>query len=392
MPYFLLLIISLLLSYRAVAWETDQYTLSATPIAETGEEVSRFIHKKLQSSLDLANYYRITYPSKIKQIEVKLSLEIKLFNDAKRASSYNQMAMLEQEIRLLRQVLKTYKDDFKLTQSQQGLSAIVAKTLGGAIAKEEKKDAIWKDITGITPYPTGMKDNQSISFSPKRFDSIYAYAGFHRILHPSHFIFSSTIKLFDIEIGLDKLGHIFNEGFQYYRKFNHAKNLGESDQVALNKGIAWGVDTENSYYGRWVSGIYSNADLASNYVGLHFYFNLFAPLEINGLTYPAILLQNKQGDYDFNPEPQNQPQRLLKRFISYHMNEAFNPSSLEYLQYIVVKKAVKNRCESWKNKHLEPAILKNKSSNLTRWNGKYYGFNAHNTVSIYDSCFASSSI
>lgn len=46
MPRFLLMITALLLSYRAVAWETDQYALSAQPIAETGEEVSRYVHNK----------------------------------------------------------------------------------------------------------------------------------------------------------------------------------------------------------------------------------------------------------------------------------------------------------------------------------------------------------
>jgi hypothetical protein len=53
---FVLLIVTLLFSARAVTWETDQYTLSPEPLAETGEEVSRYIYDKLQVSLDLARH------------------------------------------------------------------------------------------------------------------------------------------------------------------------------------------------------------------------------------------------------------------------------------------------------------------------------------------------
>ncbi|PKG40169.1 hypothetical protein [Psychromonas sp. Urea-02u-13] len=364
MARFLLMITALLLSCRAVAWETDQYTLSAQPIAETGEEVSRYVYEKLQLSLKLAAYYRTTYPDEIRKREVDLASKIEQLNNAKRALLHHQAAMLEQQVISLRGGLQPYLRNFQLTQSQQGIAKIITQNVGRAIATEEKKDAIWGNITNITPYSTGMKDGLATSFAPNHFDTIYAYAGFHRFLHPSHFIFSSTIKLYDIEIGMDKLGHLFNEGFQYYQHFNQAKAEGDSDQVALAKSVTWGMETEDSYYGRWVSGIYSNADLASNYIGLHFYFNLFAPLTIDGVNYPAILLQNEPGDYQLNPEPQNQPQQLLKRFISYQMNEALNPSSLEYLQYVLVKEAVLNRCEAWNKRYPDPTLLRQQASHL----------------------------
>lgn len=341
-----------------------------------------------QLSLKLAAYYRTTYPDEIRKREVDLASKIEQLNYAQRALLHHQFSILEQQVRSLRAGLQTYQRDFQLTQSPQGLAEIISKTLGVAIATEEKKDAIWGGITKITPYSNGMKENKAVAFSPNRFASVYAYAGFHRFLHPSHFIFSSTIKLYGIDIGMDKLGHVFNEGFQYYQHFEHAKSEGDSDQVALAKSVTWGTETEDSYYGRWVSGIYSNADLASNYVGLHFYINLFAPLTIDGVSYPAILLQNEQGDYQLNPETQNQPQRLLKRFVSYHMNEAFNPSSLEYLQYIVVKEAVKNRCASWQKNYPDGTLINNKVAHLMRWNGDDSGFNADNTVSIYTRCFS----
>lgn len=392
---FLILISALLFGSLAEAWETDQYTLPPQPIADTGEEISYYIYKSLLESIHLANLHRITYPDKIKQLKIQIAekkgLLIKIDPFLTHPKMKSQKSRLKIKINQLQDRLQHYTYyDAHYYQTPKGMAELITKLLGGRISLAEKDDAIWGKITELTPYLSGIKGQKQIAFDPGKLGSVYAFAGFHRILHPSHFVFSSTIKLYSIEIGMDKLGHLFNEGFQYYHEFNQAKEAGDSDYLALQKAVAWGVDTENSYYGRWVSGIYSNADLASNYAGLHFYFNLFSPLIINGVKYPALLLQNERGDYLINRDDGNQPQELLKRFISYHMNEAFNPSSLEYLQYIVVKEAVKNRCLLWEKKYPNLNVLNEKLTDLARWNGDEYGFNSENTISIYDSCFTSS--
>ena len=391
---FLILISAFLFGSLAEAWETDQYTLPSHPIAETGGEVSTYIYSSLQESLHLAQQYRVTYPDKIQQLEIQLveersSLE-KTFNFLTQPQMERRKARLKNKINQIQERLQYYSDyDIHYYQTPKGIAELIHKTLGRYISIAEKKDAIWGDITELTPYSSGIKEQKQIVFDPGKLGSIYAFAGFHRILHPSHFVFSSTIQLYGIDIGMDKLGHLFNEGFHYYQEFNQAKEAGDSDYLALQKAVAWGVKTENSYYGRWVSGVYSNADLASNYAGLHFYFNLFSPVIINGINYPAILLKNVQGDYLINREYDNQPQELLRRFISYHMNEAFNPSSLEYFQYIIVKEAIKNRCPSWEKKYPNSSVLNEKISNLAHWNDDQYGFESENTISIYDSCFTS---
>ncbi|MCP5078021.1 MAG: hypothetical protein GY951_08215, partial [Psychromonas sp.] len=103
----------------------------------------------------------------------------------------------------------------------------------------------------------------------------------------------------------------------------------------------------------------------------------------------AILKQDDAGNNRINQTPSNQAITLLKRFISNHMNEALNPSSLEYLQYIFVKKAVLNRCGLWQKRYPDPVMLNDKASNLKYWNEDSYGFKTKNTVSIYESCFIS---
>ncbi|WP_022941513.1 hypothetical protein [Psychromonas hadalis] len=387
----LIVITALLLSVRALAWETDQYTLPTQPLAETGAEVSTFVYHKLQESLRLANQKRANYPDKIRQLKIALVAQQKQLADIKPFALQSpagwQKDQLLSDIQQKKSRLESYQQDFKRYQTQQWMAELVANKVGRAIAVAEKQDAIWGNNTQLTPYTMGMKADRQVLFYPDRLDTVYAYAGFHRLLHASYFILSSTIKLYDTELGMDKLGHLFNEGFQYYLLYQRAKQSGATDREALQKAVNWGMKTEDSYYGSWVSGIYSNADMASNYAGLHFYLNLFAPLTLNGTTYPPILDQDKQGNYHLNPVQSNQPEQLLKRFISHHMNEALNPSSLEYLQYVVVKEAVKNRCPAWLKKYPDSGLLSSKTSQLIRWNGDDYGFDAENTISILASCF-----
>lgn len=379
-------VLALLLSCRATAWETDQYTLPAQPIAEVGEEVSRYIYLNLLNSINRAKQHRISYSNRVEQLTTELKeLQKKQRHIDKPVLSKTR---LNYQIKQLKKQLQHQQQQgVNYYQTPTQMALFIQQHIGVAIAKEEKKDAIWGAVTDFTPYKTGMKAQNPVAFCPRRFDSIYAYAGFHRLLHPSHFVLSSTIKLYGIEVGMDKLGHLFNEGFQYYLRFSEATDSGYTESFALREAVKWGVTSEDSYYGRWVSGIYSNADLASNYTGLYFYRNLFSSLVLAGVTYPAILIKDAEGDYQINDVKQNEPQRLLKRFVSNHMNEAFNSSSFEYLQYIVLKEAVKNRCSAWQKKYPNPAVFNNKLAGLQRWNGADYGYNSTNTISIYDSCF-----
>lgn len=387
MKSYIIIMFALLTTYRAQAWETDQYTLSEQAIAETGEEVSRYIYRHLLESVQSAQQHRRTYDTTVNQLVTALEKAKK--EKRLRHLSSRSKSRLSFQINRLQARLDYYQQHpAHYYQTQSGMASAVHQSIGSAISSHEKKDAIWGGVTGLTPYTTGLKAQVPVIFYPNKFDSVYAYAGFHRILHPSHFVLSSTIKLYGIEVGIDKLGHLFNEGYQYYLHFEAAKNQGDAYPLALEKTIAWGVETEDTYFGSWVSGIYSNADLASNYAGLHFYFNLFSPLTLNGVTYPSILIQDEFGDYQINNTFTNEPETLLKRYISYHMNEAFNPSSLEYLQYIIVEEAIKNRCKAWQKKYPDPSFIVEKSENLVRWNGDEYGFLDENTISIYQTCFA----
>ena len=76
----------------------------------------------------------------------------------------------------------------------------------------------------------------------------------------------STIRVGELYIGTDKLGHFLDTGYLYYKEYQAG---GES----LDRAIAWGEETEKGKYGYAVSGIYSYADLAANYEGLRFWLS-----------------------------------------------------------------------------------------------------------------------
>lgn len=373
-----------------VAWETDQYTLSEQPLADIGVDVSTYIYEKLALSLLTIKQRKKILVESLKRLKTELwecQLSLKAFTPQELRShrEWKIELLLNKQYNLTTKIQRA-ENKLILYKSDKGVATIIAEIIGRSIAKQEQEDAIWGNVTNLTPYPSGMKNGYLIAFYPDRLDTVYAFAGFHRILHPSYFILSSTIKLYGVELGMDKLGHILNEGFQYYLQFIQARNAGSSKQNATKEAVRWGVETESSYYGSWVSGIYSNADLASNYAGLYFYLNLFEAVTINNIIYPAILNRDQKGDYLINQSADNLPEQLLKRFISFHMNEALNPSSLEYLQYIVIKEAVKRRCSLWEKRDPDLKKVQTISGHLGLWNGEYYGFRREHTVSVYDSC------
>jgi len=82
-------------------------------------------------------------------------------------------------------------------------------------------------------------------------------------------ILNPAIKVAGICIGTDKLGHFFQQGFQYYCT---AVRDGKGESAA----ITWGEQTEAGGFGLTTTGVYSNADLAANQAGMDFYRGLKA--------------------------------------------------------------------------------------------------------------------
>ena len=134
---------------------------------------------------------------------------------------------------------------------------------------------------------------------------------------------SPTVNAHRFYLGTDKIGHFFQQGYQYYREYGReAGRHGGSERSALARAVRHGVRQERGFYGEATVGIYSNADLAANYAGLKFYLNLTRAVDVGGESLPSVLVRADDGGWRFSDARAND---LLRPFFGDHFNEALNP-------------------------------------------------------------------
>ncbi|MBT8072418.1 MAG: hypothetical protein HKP21_01800 [Xanthomonadales bacterium] len=111
--------------------------------------------------------------------------------------------------------------------------------------------------------PEADKDYRSNYLLAKTFTLDYG-----RLLQPS-----PTLQVNDIRFGSDKLAHFFSEGWWYYKHWK--KNREELSEDALQHELfQFGVNLERWIQGTKMTGVFSPADLESNYQGFIFYRQL----------------------------------------------------------------------------------------------------------------------
>lgn len=105
-------------------------------------------------------------------------------------------------------------------------------------------------------------------------------------------ILNPTMRINDICVGSDKLGHFLQQGYEYY-------GIAHGPGGSATEAERWGAGTEAGGFGLQTTGVFSNADLAANRQGLRFYEDLAAD--------PALTFD-------------------IARYISDRWNEEANPS------------------------------------------------------------------
>ena len=151
--------------------------------------------------------------------------------------------------------------------------------------RDERKvvDAIYHDIGGhhwvdrIERW--AMKSDQVDRLTLDRYDSIYHGHPVWATRVAGLFGVGPTIKVNEVLIGSDKLGHFFSQGRKFWRRY-----LTYRDEAKAAEQSAY---TERALFGQMTTGIYSNADLVANYEGYRFYRSLFDDGVVPGK--PAIL-------------------------------------------------------------------------------------------------------
>jgi len=256
-------------------------------------------------------------------------------------------------------------------------------------------DAIAREVysllgSGFIPFTKSGTWMESHRFKaqPARYKTSFSKSIF-LVLPTDYITISPTVNIYDTQFGTDKIAHFFQQGYSYYKIYKHATDNGFAPNEAAQKAVRWGQMTERAFYGTLVSGVYSNADLCANYVGMKFYQNLTRSVKIGDSTKPAVLLI-EDGIWQFNEKVELR-EILIKPFFSDHLNEALNPSIfIVGLRSFVRRTVRKQSCKQWFEVYpnLSKTGIMNKSRALMLWNGEDYGYTeSRHFVTIADTCF-----
>lgn len=143
------------------------------------------------------------------------------------------------------------------------------------------------------------------------FRTVEAY-GFRSVFTGDPNIIFPVLSLDGLRVGTDKFEHFFDLGFRYYRAA-FLKNQG------VDAALKLGESTEFGFLGMITTGIYSYADLASNFQGMRFWNDLLG-------IYPDVLGVNIQpyvSCSDTRGWQQHKPIRLA-RYVDLAWSETFN--------------------------------------------------------------------
>ena len=134
----------------------------------------------------------------------------------------------------------------------------------------ELRKAIFQSFTaswGLKGYDLDKQLRELLvrqSYSLSLNDSIYRDVDYIEGLSLNLKELSDVVNINGYLVGLDKVGHFFAQGWQYFE-------LTDDDKETLDKAIAWGREKEAGLFGYTTTGIYSYADLVANLNGWRFW-------------------------------------------------------------------------------------------------------------------------
>jgi len=291
----------------ALGFETNQYDLPPKPLADIGSEVTAHVKLKLQTAVDKVN---AEIASSERCIAARAG-ERGMHGCGNPDNEKIRLAYLRSEDAIAREAFAQLGDGFPPFTSM----------------------GTWMDSHHFLAQPARYRTSL--------WKSIF-------ILNPGVALtISPTVNLYGSEFGTDKIAHVFQQGYTYYKIYRQALAEGATPVEATDKAVRWGQKSERTFYGTLVAGVYSNGDLCANYVGLKFYQGLTKPITI-GSAIRAPVLEIHNGLWMVSVDTK---ELLLKPLISDHLNEAMNPSiftsNLGWRWYI--RRSVKKRsCAQWR--------------------------------------------
>jgi hypothetical protein len=355
----LLSLLSLVAPRAAEALETDQFTPPRRPLADVGPEVSREVMRRIEIAVARVNDRTARH--------------------LKRADAAGEGFWRRHHLR-----------EAERESGERALAAEVYRELAGPGLPECHLERwIRKHRFANGPARHEMSSARSV-YGP----SPLARSPFIVSLSP-------TVNVFGVYCGADKMGHLVQQGYQYFDTFIRAEERAASGThaAALAAAVKRGVDQERGFYGLALVGVYSNADLAANYAGLKLYLNLTRPVSFGGPPRPALLVRENRrwvfnGDRSVSgggvSRGADRSVEFLRPFVSDHFNEALNPPLFSRPTRETVRTRWRARGAEWAAFYgsTPPAEAKRLHA-LATWHGEPYGHSGFGSlVTALDTCFA----
>lgn len=190
--------------------------------------------------------------------------------------------------------------------------------------------------TGVWHF-VGTMDGWGLRYTPRtnrayfeRYEPVGIYRYASRPLPGSLVPLDPTIRVADVNIGLDKIGHFLLNGRRYYDRYRAALARGDDEESALLYAIELGLEQENGILGMGISSIFSYADLEANFQGLELFRWLCDDDD------PA--LQQRDGRWELT-KPLD-----LGRFVNPCWDESFAPNAFGEDMAPGVLRALEEQC------------------------------------------------
>lgn len=139
-----------------------------------------------------------------------------------------------------------------------------------------------------------------------------------------------SIEIDGVTVGIDKLGHFFSESRHYWRVYRAALFAGATVEEAERAAIDRGIRKEHTYFGWRTSGVFSYADLESNWQGFRYFRDLCEGDDAR-LVYD-------DGDWVLT-EPLD-----IRDYVNPCWDEAYNPNGLRQRHVRRIRRALEETC------------------------------------------------
>jgi hypothetical protein len=333
---------------RALALETDQFTVPARPLADIGPEIDVYV------------------AATVFDVVQDLGARADAHDGAARRSAW------------------PWRDHHRDRAARYRSADFLTKRVFDAVAGPGLPESRIEQWVRRNDFRAARQAGAPSFFNTSLARCVYGDSPFNKPLLLA--FLSPTVNIHGTYTGVDKLGHVFQHGYHYYEEYRRAEHDGCDDARATARAVKMGVAQERGFYGETMTGVFSNADLAANLVGLKFYLNLTRPVRIGDQTLAPLLLRDAAGNWCFNPHRRADGQ--LRLLVDDTFNEALNPSRFQGVLRDTVRDRLKRRTQKLLTFYdTTPQRERERVFELARWHGEDYGHSGFSRlVTIADNC------